>query len=475
MRDVPETTRDRQALTSRFAAACAAWEAHTLPDAVRERTRLVILDTLGAMLSASRPVFPGTRRLEQFVRAQAPGPCPVVGTALGATLTDAALMNGYLAYALDVETHHGPAIVHAAAAVLPAAVGAAATHPTDGAAFVAAVALGVEVACRVALAIGPNDLYARGLHPTAIAGTFGAAAAAGRLLGLDADGIERALGLAATAAGGLLAWATDATEESRPLNPGLAARNGVTAARLAATGFGAPRGVLDPGGKYTVFGAWSLDGAGRPERLLDGFGDDFAVMDLIFKRHACCAFLHPAVDALLEIRAGAGLTADDLAAIEIRFPRSGAPMIDGNPLRSHRAQYILPLAAARGVVDFADVIVDRSDEPAIHRLAAATTFVHDDALDPLYPARYVTRLALTDRDGRTHERRVDWARGTPQNPMRDDEILAKFHRLAEDRVDPQVAGSIADLVLSLDRQPDLGRLFALLRVDGDAAGAESVG
>lgn len=469
MQDSPEAGREARSLTGQFAQACASWDAGTLPDAVRARAKLVVLDTLGAMLSASRPVFPGTRRLERFVRAQGAGPCPVVGTSLATTPVDAALMNGYLAYALDVESHHGPAIVHAAAAVLPAALSAAATYPVDGAAFLAAAALGIEVACRVALAIGPNDLYARGLHPTAIGGAFGAAVAVGKLLGLDADGLERALGLAATEACGLLAWATDDSEESRPLNPGLAARNGVTAARLAATGFGAPRGVFDPRGKYTVYGAWSLDGAGRPERLLGGFGEHFAVMDLIFKRHACCAFLHPALDALLEIRAEDGLGGDDVAAIEIRFPRSGAPMIDGNPLRSHRAQYILPLAATRGVVDFADVIVDRSGEPAIRRLAAATTFVHDDELDPLYPERYVTRLSVTDRAGVVYARRVDWARGTPENPMSDGELVAKFRRLAADRVAPDVADELARVLLDLDRQAGMERLFALLRVD-DAPG-----
>ena len=454
-----------QSLTTRFAEVCAAWDVAAIPEGVCARSRLVMLDTLGAMLSATRPLFPGTRRLEQLIRAQGTGPCPVVGTRLATTPIDAALMNGYLAYALDIETHHGAAIVHAAASVVPAALSAAATNPTDGAGFLAAVVLGIDVACRVALAIGPNDLYARGLHPTAIGGAFGAAVAAGTLLGLDADGLERALGLAATEACGLLAWASDETEESRPLNPGLAARNGVTAARLAATGFGAPRGVFDPAAKYNVFHAWSLDGAGNPIRLLDGFGEAFAVADLIFKRHACCAFLHPAVDALLDIRADTGLGADDLTAIVVRFPRTGAPMIDGNPLRSHRAQYILPLAATRGVVDFADVIVDRSAEPAIRRLADATRFVHDDELDPLYPERYVTHLAVTGRDGRVHEQRVDWARGTPENPMGDDEIVAKFHRLAGDRVNPGVADRIAGVVLDLERQPDLGHLFALLRVE----------
>ena len=209
-------------------------------------TKLIVLDTLGAMLSASRPIFPGPKRLAEFVELHGNGgPCSIIGMALKASATDAALMNGYLAYALDIESHHGPAIVHAAATILPAALADAQQLGCSGERLLTAVALGIEVACRVSLAIGPNDLYNRGFHPTAIAGSFGAAAAVASLRNLGAAEFARAFGLAATMTGGLLAWSSDESEESRPFNPGTAARNGLTAGRLAALGFGAPVGVFD--------------------------------------------------------------------------------------------------------------------------------------------------------------------------------------------------------------------------------------
>lgn len=460
------TTDSTQSLTERFAEACVALSAAGLPGAVRARTKLIVLDTLGAMLSASRPIFPGPKRLAEFVEVDGNGgPCSIIGMALKASATDAALMNGYLAYALDIESHHGPAIVHAAATILPAALADAQQLGCSGERLLTAVALGIEVACRVSLAIGPNDLYNRGFHPTAIAGSFGAAAAVASLRNLGAAEFARAFGLAATMTGGLLAWSSDESEESRPFNPGTAARNGLTAGRLAALGFGAPVGVFDQSMKYNVFRAWSEDGRGKPEQLLAGMGERFAVNELIIKRHACCAFLHPGVDGLLDILAETDLTAGDIRSITIRFPRTGAPIINGNPLRSHRAQYILPVATVRRHVDFADVIADRSEEPSIADLIDRIHFVEDDELDPLYPERYTTLLTVTTRDGIEHEQRIDFARGTPENPMSDDEIVAKFRQLATGRVDEERAEQIIALSAELEQHDQLDRLFDLLTVN----------
>jgi 2-methylcitrate dehydratase PrpD len=450
--------------TARFVEAILEAAAAGLPDATGAWARLIALDTLGAMLAASDPAWPGTARMLEFVATEgAQGPCLVVGSELRTTPTLAALANGYLGYALDVESHHGPAVMHAAAAVLPAALTIAQTTTSSGADVIAAFALGIEVACRVSLAIGPNDLYARGFHPSAVAGAFGAAAAGALLLRLDPPAFANALGLAATQAAGLLAWSSDHSEESRPFNPGIAARNGTTAARLAAHGFGAPQAIFDGIAKYNVFRAWSLDGRGAPERLTAGFGGRFAIEELSIKRYACCAFLHPALDALFEVMAG-GVGAADLTGMTMRFPRSGAPIIDDNPLRSHRAQYVLPVAAVRGAVRFADILHDRSGESEIGRLSAVTKLIPDDELDRTYPERYTTELEVATQDGTVHRRRVEWPRGCPQNPMTSDEVVAKFLDLAGERVGRATAEEIADLTLSLDERGTPDRLMDLLVV-----------
>lgn len=453
---------ERSGVTAQFVDAVLHTAANGLPAPTRTWTKLIALDTLGAMLAASDPAWPGTRRLLEWVAAEcADGPCAVVGTPVRTAPSLAALANGYLGYALDIESHHGPAVMHAAAAVLPAALATAQSVGADGAEVVTALALGIEVACRVSLAIGPNDLYARGFHPSAVAGAFGAATAGALLLRLDREAFANALGLAATQAGGLLAWASDHSEESRPFNPGIAARNGTTAARLAAVGFGAPQAIFDGTAKYNVFRAWSLDGAGSPERLTAAFAAPFAIEGVSIKRYACCAFLHPALDALTEIVAG-GVGATEMVRLTMRFPRSGTPIIDGNPLRSHRAQYILPVAAVRGAVRFADVLADRSDEPEIRRLIAITELIPDDDLDRFYPERYTTELEVVTDDGARHSRRVEWPRGSPQNPMTGEEIVAKFLDLTEARLGRRTAEEVTEVALGLDEEGALERLMGRL-------------
>lgn len=440
-------------ITAQFSAVCAEFRSDAVPAEIIQRAKLIMLDTLGAMLSASRPSFRGTQLLSRFVAQDCEGGrCGIVGTSIRSGATNAALMNGYLGYGLDIESHHGEAVAHAAAAVLPAVLAIGQQTGASGASLLAALVLGIEVDCRVSLSIGANDLYERGFHPTSVAGTFGAAAAAGHLLQCNAAEFERALGLAATETGGLLAWASDQTEESRPFNPGLAARNGVTAAHLAHLGFGGPQGIFDEISKYNVYRAWALDGRGRPQELLEQFGERFAITELIIKRHACCAFLHPGLDGLLSILQEDGVTADQITSITMRYPRSGAPIIDNNELRSHRAQYILPVASVRGEVCFEDVIEDRSVEPEIQRLSTMTTLVHDDELDRTYPEKYATIIDVTTNDGRVHRRRVDFALGCPENPMTDDAIRAKFRRLAGQRVSSERVEQIERVMMQLDER-----------------------
>ena len=266
--------------------------------------------------------------------------------------------------------------------------------------------LGIDVACRVSYAIDQNALYARAFHPTSVAGAFGAAATVGRLLGLDAARMANAFGLAASQASGLLAWASDHTEQSRPFNPGLAARNGATAALLAEAGMGAPRNIFDPAEKYNVFRAWSA-ATPRPEELLARLHERYMVMELAIKLYSCCAFLHPALDGVLALLDEGAVSPDDVRAITLRFSHSGRSMIDQNELKSHRAQYILPIGLYNHKVVLDDILFEPRDT-RIHALEEQTRVVGDDELEAFYPDRYPSIVELTTRDGRVVSRRVDW-------------------------------------------------------------------
>ena len=399
-------------LSAQFADRLARFRLTHVPPAVIARARLILLDTLGAMLAASNPKYSATRILADLATRLGGRPeSSLVGQRVKTSCVQAALVNGTLGYYCDIEPHHVGAILHAPAVVIPTGLAVAEKQGASGRRLLEALILGIEVTCRVSYALNPVALYNRGFHPSAVCGAFGAAAAAGHLLRLDAARFGIALGLAMQQASGLLAWASDRTENSRPLNPGLAARNGTTAAVLAWLGFGGPPTPFE--GKYDAFTAFS--GERHPEALLADWGTHFHLPEFAFKLYSSCSFTHPGLDALLSLAQEHRLRPAEVRTIVLRFPRSGAHMIDNNELKSHCAQYILPVGLVFGGVTIDDILEDRLRHPQVARLRAATRLVADPELDAAYPERYASIVEVATRDGRTFSRRVDYARGTMQN------------------------------------------------------------
>jgi len=447
-------------VSERLASRIAAFRLADVPASVVDRARFVLLDTLGAMLAAASPRYSATRVLTELARRVGGRPeASLIGQARRVDCVTAALVNGTLAYYCDIEPHHGRAILHAPAVMVPTALAVAEATGASGARFLEAMILGIEVACRVSLALDPRALYARGFHPSAVCGAFGAAAAGARLLRLRAAHVQVALGLAMQQACGLLAWASDPTENSRPLNPGLAARNGTTAALLARLGFGGPPTPFE--GTYDAFTAFS--GRRDPRVLLDGWGRQFYLPDLAFKRYASCAFTHPGLDALLGLASAHRLRAADVARIVLRFPRAGAHMIDAHPLKSHCAQYVLPVGLVFGGVMIDDILRDRTRDRDVARLQSHTILVRDPKLDRTYPERYASIVEVTTRNGRRFSRRVDHARGTPQNPLTIAEIREKYRLLTAGVAAAGRARRIASLVDRIESLSDVRAIAALLR------------
>jgi 2-methylcitrate dehydratase PrpD len=429
-----------------------------LPGDTVVQAERILLDTLASLLAASAPRYSAGRILLEYVRGQGGVPeSTLIGTTDRVGCVNAALYNGTLGYYCDIDAHHPGAIMHAPAMVVPTALAVAERERSSGADLLTAIVLGVDVACRVSNAIGPTVLYARGQHPTCVAGGFGTAAAAGYLLDFDAEAMRRAWGLVGTQASGLLAWETDPSENSRPFNPGIGARNGTTAAVLASYGFGGPPDIF--AGKFNV-----LDALGAPphiDELTTGLGKRFMIDELAFKRYACCAFLHPGLDGLDEILVEQALRADQIAAIRLRFPRSGVALIDNNPLRSHCGQYILPIYALERQVIIDDILFDRRSEPAIAALSEKVQVIGDDALDPEFPNRYTTIIEV-DAKGSTFSRRVAHAKGCPENPLTTGELVGKFQRLASTVLDKDRAERIIEAVHGIASAPSIGRLVDLL-------------
>jgi 2-methylcitrate dehydratase PrpD len=433
-----------------------------LPADVQLVARGLTLDTLGALIQASSPRYSAGRILMEYARAQGgTEESSIVGGDFKTNAVQAALVNGTLGYYCDVEPHHPGAIMHGLAIVVPAALAVAERQRASGRELLSAIVVGVDVACRVANAIDPTALYRRGMHPSCLAGSFGACAAAARLLGLDEERFRRAFGLCGQQASGLLAWETDQTEHSRPFSPGIASRNGTTAAMLASFGFGGPPDIFE--GRFNVFGAFSErqpDGAwGRPHELTRDLGVDFLVTGFAVKLYSCCAFLHPGLDALLEIVRREDLKIGDVEKIDLRFPTNGMKLIDNNELKSHCGQYVLPVAVKERRVTIDDILQDRRADPEIDALSRRVRVLADDDLDRTFPERYATIVEVTTRDGQMHSGRVDYARGCPQNPVTYAEISAKFDDLAPDAR----ARRVREMVDRLESVSDATALAELMR------------
>jgi 2-methylcitrate dehydratase PrpD len=448
-------------LTEAVCEFVADFSRRNLPPAVQAMTQTVVKDGAGALMAAANPDYSTGRLIADFVRDQGGAAvASVVGHGFKTSEVMAALANGTMGYACDVEPHHPEGILHPVAVMVPTALAVGERIGASGGDFLAAVALGLEVEYRVSIALGPAEQYALGFHPSAVCGAFGAAAAAAFLLKLAAGAVERAFGLAACQASGTMAWESDPTENARPFQMGMAARNGVTAALLAASGFGGPAAVFDHG--HTVFRAFSRNAA--PERLTEGLGERFdGVMELAIKPYSCVSFLHPALDALLGLVREHELTPADIAEIRLFFPKDGIHCIDDNPLKSHCAQYILPVAVVNRGLQIADIFIDRRvSNPAVAALCRKVSVESDPELDRLFPEFYASRIEVRTGDGRRLVRRNDIARGYPETPMTPEELDDKFRALAGSVCPPARIAALSAALDSLAEAPDLTALAAAL-------------
>jgi 2-methylcitrate dehydratase PrpD len=447
-------------MTDRFATFLEEFRYERIPAPVVVRTKEILYDGLGALLSAASPRYDIGGVLRRFVQETGGTPeAQVFGTALRTNCATAALVNGTLGYYCDIESHHPGAIMHAIAVVGPAALAVGERMHRSGKEVLAAIVAGIDAACRVSYALGGEALYARGFHPTCVAGTFGALAAAARLYGLSGRPLRHAFGLAGTETSGLLAWVSDDTEHSRPFNMGLASRHGVFAAHLASCGFGGPPAVFE--GKYPLGQAFT--GHWDERALFEGLGTAFKVMELTVKQYACCAFIHPGLDGLLDILETDRVRAGDIRRITLRFPAGGYRVIDNNPLRSHCAQYVLALAAYTGAVDFDDILHDRRDDPAIRALSGRVEVAGDSELNRTYPDLYRSIIEVETAGGARYVRDVAHPRGSPRQPFSIEDLRRKFARLTGDVATPQQREQIGDTVFRLEELPDVGGLAALLR------------
>jgi len=453
---------------ARLAEFCAELRWEQLPRDVQARTLELLLDLIGVGLAGSRQAS-SVPAAEVAVSLGGAGRATLFGSGRGATSAVwAALANGTAAHAVELDDVTTESSLHPGVAVIPAALALAEELDASPAALLEAIVCGYEVTMRVGNALNPASAYARGFHPTGVAGIFGATLAAGRLLGLEPLELTNALGIAGTLASGSLEYLADGAWTKR-LNPGWAGHAGMTAARLAQAGFTGPATAFE--GRLGVLHAYT--DAPNPDRLLDGLGNprELQLMHVSIKPYACCRYNHGLIDCVLSLARQHQIAPGSVQRIRLGVLSGGALLV-ADPIDQKRepqsivdAQFSAPYAAAVALV-FATGGIDaytpeKLHDPAVRGLMARTDCYTDPALDARYPREWPAAAEIQLTDGTVVSTRVDFATGEPENPISRAALVEKFVSLAAESVaNPR---ALAEIILALDAAPDLSGLGAALR------------
>lgn len=438
----------------------------TLEDCPRpalDAIRRAALDSVGVMLAGAGE--PAARAVREVIRAEGGAPlCTVVGTGLRTAPTWAALANGTAGHAHDFDDTSFALMGHPSVPLLAALLACAEAEMADGATLALGYLVGFEVDTALGSGLNPTH-YERGWHATSTIGTFGCTAAAARLLGLDAAQTRQALALAASLASGVQ---ENFGSMTKPYHAGHAARNGVLAARLAREGLTAAESALD--GKRGFLAACG----GNPlDEAVDRLGRHWHLVasGIAVKPYPSCAFTHPAVDALLELRRQHGLQAADVRAVEIALSPVGLDVLSyAQPAtaleRKFSMQFCAATALAQGRLDFRAFRDGEVDDPTVRALMPAVTMVPDEGLagGPAEQAR--SRVTVRLRDGRTLHSPARGASGHPDRPLSAPALREKFLGCASPVIGRDEAEAVAEQIGHLEDIPDVRALTARL-VGGD--------
>ena len=422
-------------LTADLAAFCATLRGEHLPSEVRERVRYLLLDHLAVTLRGS--LLPSSGAAYTMVSAMQMGTAQrgtIFGRSETAEATWAAFANGVAAHGLEMDDVENRSSLHPGVVVFPGALALSEQLGSSPADFYAAVVAGYEVTLRVGAALNPASAYERGFHPTAVCGTFGAAAASARLLGLTPEETNMALGIAGSMAAGSMAYLHDGAWTKR-LHPGWASHAGITAARLAAAGFVGPTAIFEsPYGFLHAYSSLSdMTQLARPSN------NTYAIMDVSIKPYACCRYMHGPIDCLLHILREHQPDPQHIAHVRCGVLTGGRGLI-ADPIEQKRspenvvdAQFSMPFGAAialltgqAGLSVFTETWLH---EASVRTLMQKVVCYSSPDLDNYYPAEWRASAEIQMDSGQIYCASVRYPLGDPHNPLSWEQLEARFSEL----------------------------------------------
>jgi 2-methylcitrate dehydratase PrpD len=437
-----------------------------VPEDVAHHAKLHLLDTLGCGLAAHATGAGSEGRTAMAELGGRPDATVIGHDALPAA--NAAFANAMLCHGLDFDDTHSDSVSHVSTVTCPAALAVGEANDLHGSEVLAAIVAGNETVTRLGAAAS-GKFHARGFHPTAICGIFGATCAAARLAGGDTPTTASALGIAGSMASGLFAYLDDGTA-TKPIHPAWAAHGGILAQRLATLGAEGPPSVVE--GRFGLYHAFL--GAERGEIDIEGqladLGSRWETPRIAYKPFPVCHFMHGSLGAAAQALDGRTLSPDEIADVLVTVPEAGVSLVlepedkKKLPRSDYEGKFSLQYSVAsmliRGHVSVSDFSDEAIADPAV--LAVAEKVRYETPEYPTYPQAFPGGVRVRLADGTTFERDFPYQKGGPENPMSDDEVREKYRANASLALGSDDVEALEAAILAFENQDDLTSALAPL-------------
>ena len=422
-------------ITQELAAYGHRLKYHQLPEEVVDRVKYFFLDFIGVACRGSREN--SSQRMCRFVKEMGQGPKNgvIIGTKEKTSFLYAALANGTSSHAIEMDDVHNEASLHPGVVVFPAVLATGEMLEATGRSFIEAAVIGYEVIIRLGRALGPENSYKRGFHPTGTCGIFGSSMATSKMLGLQEERMVSAMGIAGSQAAGSMEYLAQGAWTKR-FHAGWAAYSGMIAAKLAQKGFRGPTSIIE--GRYGFLHAYSNEA--NPSKVLERIGSGFEILRTSVKPHACCRYMQPPIDAILKIVRENDLQPDRVERIKLGILRAGASLI-ADPIENKRrpqsvvdAQFSMPFGAAvallYGKAGLEEFQLPNIRSEKVKEMMRRVECIEDPDLERTFPRQWGGTAEIFTRDGKRYFTKIEYPRGDPENPVSWEEMVEKFNNLS---------------------------------------------
>ena len=422
-----------------------------LPENVVKQAKQRIMDVVGLSMAGYKLLPFPKFIVDYYSKLGGAEEATIITTGAKVPAVNAALVNAACAHALDMDDGHRYAALHPGTVIIPASLAAAEMSNATTKQLITGIVVGYEIMIRLGMAINPSSLE-RGFHITGTCGTFGAAAATAKILGLGHEDTIGSLGMAGLQSGGLIQTNQDIHGSNvKPLTPGKAAMAGLLSSLIAKDGFRGPFKIFE--GDAGFFKA-TADGVNE-DLLTAGLGEKYEINNIYDKLHAACRHTNGPIDAALELAGKANINGVAEITCET-YPAAIRLAGIKNPTTVSGARFSIPFSIALALTE-QDAGADKYTEEYIENkqiqcLAEKVQLLTSEKWDKLYPDRRGATVKIVGSDGNSWSTEVELAKGEPENPASWDDLYNKYLNNARLLITAQEAENLSETIMELEKK-----------------------